>query len=237
MIKNGRPTPHKRIYLLDSHPITREGLRLHVESTIDMDVCGESGTAEIASREIEDHKPDVVITELSLPDAHGLTFVQNVHVQCPDVRVLVCSMYHEDIYAERAIRAGAAGYLMKSESPKIILRALRSVSDGDVYLSRRMSTRILAKMSAAGRSTSNFAIDELTDREMTVFRMLGEGVSMVEIQERLSLSRKTVETHRRRAREKLGLDSVAELLQYAVQWAHGEGMHGNGKLLAGKDTE
>lgn len=227
MKSNGRLSSHVHVYLVDGHPVTREGLRSHIESTIDMEVCGESGTASTALREIEELEPDVVIAELSLPDAHGLNFIQNVRAQHENVPVIVFSTYHEDVYAERAIRAGAAGYLMKSEPAEAIIGAIRYVQDGEVYLSRRLASRIIARASGRQSAETKFAIDELTDREMTVFRMLGEGRSMEEIQNQLSLSRKTIETHRRRARQKLGLDTVPELLQYAVQWAYGQGINGN----------
>jgi DNA-binding NarL/FixJ family response regulator len=140
--------------------------------------------------------------------------------------MVVFSMYDEDVYAERAIRAGASGYLMKSEPTENIVEAVRSAHEGEVYLSRKMSSRILNKVAMGQSSEPCFAIDELTDREMAVFQMLGQGYSVQEIQDRLSLSRKTIETYRRRAKEKLGYDTVSELLQYAVQWTYGQGTSG-----------
>ena len=197
-----------------------------------MEICGETSSSDEAFREIEEIQPDVAIVDISLNDAHGLDLVQNVRSQYPEVRMIVFSMYDENVYAERAIRAGAAGYLMKSEPTKNIVEAVRSAHDGEVYLSRKMSSRILNKVAMGRTAEPSFAIDELTDREMAVFQMLGQGYSVQEIQDRLSLSRKTIETYRRRAKEKLGFDTVSELLQYAVQWTYGQGTHGEGEPSA-----
>jgi len=226
MADTDRKTDHIRVYLVDDHPAIREAIRDTIESTIDMEVCGETSSSDEAFREIETLRPDVAVIDISLNDAHGLDLVQNVRAQYPDVRTIVFSMYDENVYAERAIRAGAAGYLMKSEPTKNIVEAVRSAHDGEVYLSRKMSSRILNKVAMGRTSEPSFAIDELTDREMAVFQMLGQGYSVQEIQDRLSLSRKTIETYRRRAKEKLGFDTVSELLQYAVQWTYGQGSQG-----------
>lgn len=216
------PTNHIRTYVVDDHPAIREAIRDTIEATIDMDLCGESGSSEEAFRDIEELKPDVAIVDISLDDAHGLDLVRNVRAQYPDVRILVFSMYDEHVYAERAIRAGALGYLMKSEPTQNIITAIRRVHEGDVYLSDNMSSRISNEAAAGRTSEPSFAIDELTDREMAVFQMLGQGYNVEEIQDRLSLSRKTIETHRRRAKEKLGFETVSELLQYAVRWTDGQ---------------
>jgi DNA-binding NarL/FixJ family response regulator len=226
MSSSDRTTDHIRVYLVDDHPAIREAIRDTIESTIDMEVCGETSSADEAFRDIEELRPDVAVVDISLNDAHGLDLVQNVRAQYPDVRTLVFSMYDENVYAERAIRAGAAGYLMKSEPTKNIVEAVRCADDGEVYLSRKMSSRILNKVAMGKTSEPSFAVDELTDREMAVFQMLGQGYSVQEIQDRLSLSRKTIETYRRRAKEKLGFDTVSELLQHAVQWTYGQGTHG-----------
>lgn len=215
-----------RVFLVDDHPAIREAVRDTIEETMDMEICGETSSSDEAFRKIEELEPDVAIIDISLNDAHGLDLVQNVRAQYPDVQTIVFSMYDENVYAERAIRAGAAGYLMKSEPTKNIVEAVRSVHEGEVYLSRRMASRILNKVAMGQSSEPNFAIDELTDREMAVFQMLGQGYSVKEIQDRLNLSRKTIETYRRRAKEKLGFETVSELLQYAVQWTYGQGTHG-----------
>jgi DNA-binding NarL/FixJ family response regulator len=187
-----------------------------------MELCGQAGSADEAFDLVQEAQPDVAVIDISLQDAHGLDLVQNLRAQYPDLQVVIFSMYDESVYAERALRAGASGYVMKSESTQNVAEAIRTVAQGDVYLSRRMASRILSKV-AMGRSTGpGFAIDELTDREMAVFQMLGQGHGVQEIADRLNLSRKTVETYRRRAKEKLGFESVSELLQYAIQWTYGQ---------------
>jgi DNA-binding NarL/FixJ family response regulator len=223
---NSRSTDHIQVFLVDDHPAIREAIRDTINTTMDMEICGEAGNSDEAFRAIDKQRPDVAIVDISLNDAHGLDLVQNVRAQYPSVKMIVFSMYDENVYAERAIRAGASGFLMKSEPTKTIIEAIRSVNRGEVYLSRRMASRILNKVAMGRSAEPSFAIDELTDREMAVFQMLGQGYSVQDIQDRLSLSRKTIETYRRRAKEKLGFDTVSELLQYAVQWTYGQGTHG-----------
>lgn len=212
-----------RVLVVDDHPAIREALADTISDKMDMDLVGQASTSDDAFRMVEKLDPDVAIVDISLEDAHGLDLVQNIRAQHPDVNIIVFSMYDESVYAERAIRAGASGYLMKSESTQNVMEAVRNVNRGEVHLSRRMASQILNKVAMGRSSGPSFAIDELTDREMAVFQMLGEGYSVQDITDRLNLSRKTVETYRRRAKEKLGFDSVAELLQYAVQWTYGQG--------------
>lgn len=210
-----------RVFVIDDHPAIREALATTINSKVDMRLIGESGSAHQALRQIERNVPDVVIVDISLDDAHGLDLVDEIRERFPNVRIIVFSMYDESVYAERAIRAGASGYIMKSEPTQNVVNAIQSVSDGEVYLSRRMSSRILSKVIRQQDYQLGSATEKLTDREMTVFRMLGEGHSVRDIAGDLDLSRKTIETYRRRAKEKLGFETVAELLQYAVQWAYG----------------
>ncbi|WP_022835534.1 response regulator transcription factor [Salisaeta longa] len=220
---NARSTDHVRIFVVDDHPAIREAIADLIEGTMDMEIVGEASSSDEAFHLMEKLSPDVAVVDISLDDAHGLDLVQNVRAQLPDVQMIVFSMYDENVYAERAIRAGASGYLMKSEPTRTVLEAIRSVQNGEVYLSRRMASRILNKVAMGRSSEPSFAIDELTDREMAVFQMLGQGYSVQDIQERLNLSRKTIETYRRRAKEKLGFDTVSELLQYSVQWTYSQG--------------
>ena len=225
-MSNNRASDHIRVLLVDDHPAIREAIADTINGTMDMEVVGEASSADGAFRMVEKSEPDVAIVDISLEDAHGLDLVQNVRAQHDDVKMIVFSMYDENVYAERAIRAGASGYLMKSEPTKQLIEAIRGVMRGEVYLSRSMASQILNKVAMGRTSEPNFAIDELTDREMAVFQMLGEGYSIEDIEDRLNLSRKTIETYRRRAKEKLGFDTVSELLQFAVQWNYGQGTHG-----------
>jgi DNA-binding NarL/FixJ family response regulator len=219
--EQGESNARTQVFIVDDHPAIREALAASIDSKIDMRVIGESGTAQKALRQMDRHVPDVVVVDISLEDAHGLDLVEELRSRFPDIRIIVFSMYDESVYAERAIRAGASGYVMKSEPTEGVVKAIQAVREGDVYLSRRMSSRILSKVIRQQDYAFRSATEQLTEREMTVFKKLGEGVSVRDIAEELDLSRKTVETYRRRAKEKLGFESVDELLQYAVQWAYG----------------
>ena len=211
-----------RVLIVDDHPAIREAIANTIATKLDIEVVGEADSADNALRLIEKHRPDVAVVDISLNDTHGLDLVQNIRSLFNDTKVVVFSMYDEQVYAERAIRAGASGYLMKSEPTQNICQAIRSVQQGDIYLSQRMFSRILGKVASNRSKAPGFAVDELTDREMAVFQMLGEGHSIEAIADRLSLSRKTAEAYRRRAKEKLSLDTVGELIQYAVRWVHSQ---------------
>lgn len=213
---------HISVYVVDDHPAIQKAVQRAIEEVIDMEVCGISSSVEAAIDEIEEKNPDVAIVDISLEDGHGFDLLQQIRDQWPSTEAIIFSMYDEEIYAERALRTGASGYLMKSESIESLVEAIRRVADGKFYLSQRMYTRVLGGVVAGRSSEPRFRIDELTDREMQVFQMLGKGMSIEEIQEQLDIGRKTVETYRRRAKEKLGFDSVNELVQYAVQWSFGK---------------
>lgn len=211
------------VFLVEDHPAILEAVTFQVNETPDVEVCGTTGSTTEAFREIEKHQPDVVVVDISLEDGHGLDLIQNVQAQYPEIQMMVFSMYDETVYAERALRMGASGYLMKKEPLEELINGIRAVRDGEVYLSDRMSSRVLNKAVRGEEAEADPPIDELTDRELAVFQMLGEGYNLNEIQDRLNIARKTVEAYRRRAKEKFGFDSVAELLEYAVQWASAPG--------------
>lgn len=211
-----------RVVIVDDHPAIREALADTLGNKMDMEFAGEAESAGEALSVISRVKPDVAIVDISLKDAHGLDLVQNIRIQHPEVQVVVFSMYDESAYAERAVRAGALGYVMKNSPTQSVVEAIRCAMRGEVYLSRRMASRILTKVvRGRGAQGFRFSVDDLTDREMAVFQMLGQGHGVDEIAERLNLSRKTVETYRRRAKEKLGFDTVSELLQHAIHWTSG----------------
>lgn len=210
-----------RVYLADDHPAIREALRDAIGEAMDMEACGESSSVEEALQEIGRVGPDVAVVDISLKDGHGIKLLRRIQEQWPEVEVVVYSMYDEEVYAEQAVSAGASGYLMKSEPPERLVLAIRRVADGRFYLSRRMYMRVLNGLAEEG-SRPEFPIDQLTGRERQVLQMVGEGLSVQEIADRLDITKKTAETHRRRAKEKLGFDSVDELLQYATQRALGE---------------
>jgi len=214
---------HIGVYLVDDHPAIRDAIRSQIDGIIDMEVCGGTGSATEAVHQVEERDPEAAVVDISLEDGHGLDLIENLSVRCPNVQPVVFSMYNESVYAERALRAGAAGYLMKKESSSVLMEAIRTASDGGIYLSKKMMSQIVGKVAGGGANHPSFPIDELTDREMSVFQMLGQGYSIEEIKDRLNLARKTIETYRRRAKDKLGLDTVSELLQYAVKWTYGQG--------------
>jgi len=210
------------VLFVDSHPAIREVLTSAIESTADLKVAGEAADADAALRLIEQTAPDVVVLEISLGKSDGLAFIQEIRSHGVETRVLVFSRYDEDLYAERAIQAGASGYVMKTEPTDEVMRAIELVSQDQVYLSRTVSSRILSKLIQGEETVSISPLEKLTDRELTVFRKIGEGYSVRQIAEQLDLNRKTIETYRREAKEKLGHDTVEELLRHAVQWVSGQ---------------
>jgi DNA-binding NarL/FixJ family response regulator len=214
-----------RVIVIDDHPAIREAIADTVADQRDMELAGVAGSAREAFELVRATRPDVAVVDISLGDAHGLDLVQNLRAEYPHLEVVVFSMYDEAVYAERAIRAGARGYVMKSEPTGSVVEAVRCAAQGEIYLNRRTASRLLSRVAQGGSRQSASAepgLEELTDREMAVFQMLGQGRGADDIAERLSLSRKTVETYRRRAKEKLGFQTVAELLQFAIRWAHSD---------------
>jgi DNA-binding NarL/FixJ family response regulator len=224
------------VFLVDDHPAVREALAAAVNSKISMQVVGESATADKALYFLHRHVPDVVVVDISLEDAHGLDLIRDIRTEHPEVRVVVFSMHDEGVYAERAIRAGASGYVMKAEPPQTVVEAIQTVSQGDVYLSPHITSRILSKVIRQDDYLEGSDVEKLTDRELSVFEMLGEGLSVREIADQLDLSRKTIETYRRRAKEKLDFESVSELLQYAVQWVYGRERDPSSMSRSSKET-
>lgn len=214
-----------RVVVVDDHPAIREAIADTIRAQPGMELCGVAGSAAEAFDLVREARPDVAVIDISLGDAHGLDLVQNLRAQFGHLEVIVFSMYDEEVYAERAIRAGARGYVMKSEPTQSVAEAIRAAAQGEIYLNRRAASRILQKVAGghgAGRSGSEPGLEDLTDREMAVFQMLGQGKPTEEIAERLNLSRKTVETYRRRAKEKLGFETVTELLQFAIRWTYAQ---------------
>lgn len=215
-------SPRLTVVVIDDHPAIRDAIADTVATQPDMELAGVAGNAHEAFELVRRTRPQVAVVDISLGDAHGLDLVQNLRAQHPELEVIVFSMYDETVYAERAIRAGARGYVMKSEPTQTVIKAVRAAARGEIYLDPRAASRVIQKIVTGNeqKSSSHSGLEELTDREMAVFAMLGQGHSVEAIAERLNLSRKTVETYRRRAKEKLGLSTVAELLQYAIRWTY-----------------
>jgi DNA-binding NarL/FixJ family response regulator len=212
----GRP-PKSRIMLVDDHPLVRRGLAEIISHEPDLEICGDAGDVQEALREVERAQPDLIVVDLTLKTGHGLELIEKLRDRNPHIKTLVSSMHDETLFAERVLRAGAMGYISKQEPPEMLLRAIRQVLRGEMYLSPRMTSRLLHGV-AKGRSTSQDPVEGFSNREIEVFEMIGQGQTIQQIAMRLHLSPKTVETHREKVKQKLNLKSSAELNRRAVQW-------------------
>jgi DNA-binding NarL/FixJ family response regulator len=211
----------KKVLVIDDHPIVREGLTYLIDEEKDIVVCGSAENIPEAIKAIKNLKPDVVTVDISLEDASGLELIKEISGQFPDLPVLALSIHPECFYAERAIRAGAKGYITKQEATQKVVMAIREVLAGRMYLSQEMNNKLLSGL--VGDNKSDFKtspIDRLTDRELEVFGLLGQGKGTREVAERLCVSVKTIETYRLRIKEKLHIDTSSELLQHAFQWVN-----------------
>ena len=208
-----------RVLIVDDHPMMRYGIVRLIEQEPDLVVCGEAENASRALAAVRALKPQVILADLTMPGGEGLEFIKDVRSLHPEIAVLVVSMHDEALYAERALRAGARGYIMKNEGGEKLVEAIRQVLQGKTYVSENMSGKVLEIFSGRRRRTDDTTIGKLTDREFEVFRLLGQGLTTREIGQQLRLGTKTVETHRLHIREKLGLKSGPALIKYAVRWA------------------
>jgi DNA-binding NarL/FixJ family response regulator len=208
-----------RIVIVDDHPFVREGLKQLLAGQSDFALAAEASSVQDARTAISGHKPDVAVVDLALGADDGVDLVRWIRQEHPDVRVLVLSMQDEALYAERLLRLGVSGYVMKNVAGTDFLGALRKVARGQRHVSAAMGERLLSQV-AKGRTpgADEDPVSALTDRELEVFRLIGEGISTREISQRLELSMKTVDAHRRHMREKLNLRSTSELIRYATQW-------------------
>lgn len=209
-----------RVFIVDDHPLVRDGLSTLIDQQADLTVCGTAGDRHSAVANIAAAKPHVALVDVSLGNHCGLELIKDLRIQHPNVATIVVSMHDESVYAERALRAGAKGYVMKRESTTNVLTAIRRVLEGGVYLSDKMVSRIAAQM--AGQSARDSAqaerVEHLSDRELEVFRLLGRGLRTAEIADQLHLSMKTVQAYCARIKEKLALMSAVELRRAATRW-------------------
>ena len=205
-----------RILIVDDHPMIREGLRTLISREPDLAVCGEAETAGQALDAIANLKPDLVLADISLPGRNGVELIKDIRSLQPGVLILVISMHDESLYAERVLRAGARGYIMKQESGPTMIQAIRQVLAGRIYLSGKMSARILEDV--AGKRAKTSPIERLSDREFEIFQLIGQGKSTVQIAEELHLSTKTVEAHRAHVKAKLDLKTMPELISFSSRW-------------------
>ena len=217
------PAKKTRIFVVDDHPIVRQGLSLLIDRERDLMVCGEAEEAQTAMQQIALSRPDILIVDISLNGPDGLDLLKSIRARFPSLPVLILSMHDEMIYAERALRAGANGYIMKQEATEKVLVAVRQILDHKVYVSDRIANRMLQQYISGSAAEKNSPIADLSDRELEVFRLIGAGHSTRMIADELHLSVKTVESYQAHIKEKLSLKSGRELVQRAVQWSVSEG--------------
>ncbi len=209
----------RKVLIVDDHPILRKGLTLLINQEPDLTVCAEAEHAQMALEIIDNIMPDMAIVDISLPGIDGIELIKMLRLRHKDLPVLVVSMHDETVYAERSLRAGARGYIMKQEALEKVLVAIRKVLDGEIFVSERVTTRMLEKfVSNEGVRETTSPIDLLSNRELTVFRLIGQGHKTRQIAEKLHLSIKTVESYRAHIKDKLKLADGTDLLKYAIQW-------------------
>lgn len=210
-----------QILIVDDHTVVLHGLIGLIEAQEDLKVCGSAETASEALQLLEEVKPDLIISDMSLPDRNGLELIKEVRSIYPDVPVLIMSMHDELLYAERVLKAGGRGYLMKEDS-KNVVEAIRKVMKGEVYASPALTRHFLDSFANGGAPQYSFPLKRLSDRELEVFELIGRGHATEEIAEQLKISSRTVDAHRSHIREKLGLSDSNAVLRYAVRWFEGE---------------
>ncbi|HSI85326.1 MAG: response regulator [Candidatus Methylacidiphilales bacterium] len=208
----------KSLLVVDDHPLMRSGLAQLINSQPDMVVMGEAGNPGEALTLLSLSLPDLLLTDLTMPGRSGTEFIKDLSASYPDLPILVISMHDETVYAERCLRAGARGYIMKEAGSEKLLTAVRCVLNGETYVSAAMSERILRNLSSRKPRGSHSPIQKLSDREFEVFQLIGVGKSTRDIAGQLNLSPKTVDVHRAHIREKLELGDITALVRYAVRW-------------------
>lgn len=214
-----------RVLIVDDHPLMREGLFELISAEPDLSVCGDAADAASAIAAVEALRPDVVVLDLTLGSDDGISLVQELRTRVSELKILVVSMHDETLYAERLLALGARGYVMKQEPAEVFVGALRRVAHGEHHVSAALATRLYGRMARHRHPASGGApVDGLTDREREVLRAVARGCSTQEIATALGMSAKTVDSHRRNIREKLGLGSAGDLVRYAVQWESSGGV-------------
>jgi DNA-binding NarL/FixJ family response regulator len=211
-----------RVMLVDDHPITRQGMTVLINQQPNLEVCGEADNTPRALELIGKLNPNLVIADISLKTSSGIELVKSIKVQAPRVPVLVMSMHDESLYAERALRAGAMGYVMKQEASEKVITAINRVLQGELYLSEKIKEKMLHRFVSNKRDEMVFPIDSLSDREMEVFQLIGNGYSTRQIATRLNLSVKTIDSYREHLKLKLNIQVGSDLVRHAIQWVKSE---------------
>src|ERR1700747_978224 len=215
---SGTAARKSRVFIVDDHPLVREGLTNLINAQDDVIVCGEAKDSAEAIDGIAKEQPEVAVIDISLANESGLELIKNLVRQFPQVALIVLSMHDEALYAERALRAGARGYVMKHETSKSVLASIRQVLGGGLYVSERIANRIALRLTSSRRPVASSPVERLSDRELEIFRLLGQGRSPSEIAGDLNLSLKTVQAYCARAKDKFGVTSLTELLRAAIRW-------------------
>jgi DNA-binding NarL/FixJ family response regulator len=226
MLKVGSARGRHSILIVDDHPIFREGLVQSINREHDLVVCGEAESAPQALQLVGQARPDLVIADITLPGKSGLELIKDFRALFPDLPVLAVSMHDESLYASRILRAGARGYVMKQETPQTLLKAIRHVLEGGIYVSESMSAFILESFSGRHSHAGTSPVEQLSDREFEIFHLIGQGHNNQDIAAALHLSLKTVAVHQANIRKKLQLRSGAELIRFAVRWEEAQGEAG-----------
>ena len=211
-----------RVFIVDDHPFIREGLAMRIGREPDLMVCGESDNADQALKSIKSLLPDVLIVDLSLKGKSGLHLIKDVARKFSELPILVLSMLDEMVYAERALRAGARGYIMKQEATKKLITAIRGVMAGELFVNTAVTSKIMHRLVKDKSRSNSFSIDSLSDRELEAFKLIGTGSSTQQISKKMKVGVKTVETYRARIKSKFKFKSTEELLQYSIQWVSRE---------------
>ncbi len=212
------------IFVVDDHAVVREGLMTLINQERDMQICGEADDGTSALAKLSGMKPDLAIVDITLGSMGGLDVIKAIKALYPSMPILVFSMHEEMVYAERMLRAGASGYVMKSEKPGLLIAAIRKLLEGKVYLSERMTEQLLSRVVRKGADPRESIIESLSDREFEVFRLMGKGIAPRQIAEKLRLSVKTIDSIRENIKHKLGFKTASELAQYAIECVHDQNL-------------
>jgi DNA-binding NarL/FixJ family response regulator len=215
-----KPDLKAKVLIVDDHPIVRQGLAQLLNGETDFMVCGEADNARKAMAAITDLRPDLAIVDITLQGTNGIELIKNIVAQWPELPILVLSMHDESLYAERALRAGAKGYVMKQEATEKLTGALRRILNGQIYVSEKLADKMMRK-AIDGKSVQDTSpVAVLSDRELEVLQLIGQGHGTRQIAEDLNLSVKTIESHRAHIKEKLNLKTAPEMVRFAVQWVN-----------------
>jgi DNA-binding NarL/FixJ family response regulator len=208
----------KKVFIVDDHPVVRDGLITLIEHEQDFNVCGDADDAAEALKSISELKPDVVIVDIGLKSSDGIELTKSIKTRYPRMPVVVLSIHDESVYAERALHAGASGYLMKEAASNDIITAIRTVLRGEIYVSDQMAKKLLGNAFSRKSDIGTDPVAKLSDREFEIFRLIGSGYKVSQIADRMHLSSKTIETYRARIKEKLNITDASKLLRYAIKW-------------------